>query len=186
MSSKVARSCSLCTEYRASVAVDADDKNPVLFCLLHYSIRDVKSKTGAGGTKQSTKVFDEEELSKQQEKVQEMWKGAAADVILRMYDHEKDEQKMARLSRAPDIVPQSKSAMKRKAIESPATEEMSFNDDGEFSRGESSAQHSSEAPTYSWRRGSMADSAKGIQTESFTLEISSLKLSCFLITSTSA
>ena len=167
MNSKVVRSCSLCTEYRACVAVDVDDTNAVLFCLLHYSIRDVKSANGAGGTKQSIKVFDEEELSKQQEKVQEMWKGAAADVILRMYDYEKEEQRTARLSRAPDIVPQSKSAMKRKAIESAATEETSSNDDGESSRGESSTQHSSEAPTYSWRRGSMAESTKGAQSESF-------------------
>jgi hypothetical protein len=159
MNSRIVRSCSLCTEYRACVAVDADKTNTVFFCLLHYSIRDLEGATGAGGVKHSIKMLDEEELSKQQVKVQEMWKGAAADVILWMYDCEKEEQRAARLSRAPDIVPKSKSAMKRKAIESAATEEMSSNDE------EESAEHSSAAPTYSWRRGSMADSTKGAQRE---------------------
>ena len=180
MNSTVVRSCSVCSESKACVAVDAVNTNTVLLCLLHYSIRDVKGVTGAGGTKQSIKVFDEEELSKQQLKVQEMWKGAAADVILLMYDCEKEEQRTARLSRAPDMVPQSKSAIKRKAAVSAATDETSSNDE------EQSTQDLPAAPTYSWRRGSMAESTKGAQGESFTMEMFSFELSCQSLISTSA
>ena len=144
------------------MAVDVSGSSSSHFCLLHFSISDKNCVTPAKDSKYRSRVTDQAELSKQEIKVKEMWKGAAAEVILQMFDYEKIDQKAARLAQAPAIVPRKKSVFHKRTIvtttiipkssDSKNTADLSDADDAAPS-----------APSYSWRRGSLADDIFGAQ-----------------------
>jgi hypothetical protein len=79
--------------------------------------------------------------------VKEMWKDATAEVVMQMFEFEKEEQRAARLSKAPAIIPRSITASLKRAAAAQTTASIAAID--------------SEAPTYSWRRGALADDMKG-------------------------
>jgi hypothetical protein len=93
------------------------------------------------------RVVNEVEYSKQDIKVKEMWKDATAEVVMQMFESEKEEQRAARLSQAPAIIPRSITASLKRAAAAKTTVVSTAND--------------SEVPTYSWRRGALADDLKG-------------------------
>lgn len=110
-------------------------------------------------------MTDQVELSTQEIKVKEMWKGAAAEVILQMFDYEKADQKAARLAQAPAIIPRKKSVFHKrttvtsaiisKSSDTKNTADLSDPDDTAAGAGAASG------PSYSWRRGALADDDLG-------------------------
>ena len=89
-----------------------------------------------------------------------MWKGAAAEVILQMFDYEKTDQKAARLAQAPAIVPRKKSVFHKRTIVS--TTIIPKSSDSKNTADLSDADDAAPpAPSYSWRRGTLADDKLG-------------------------
>ena len=142
------------------MAVDVTGSSTSHYCLLHFSICDKNLITPAKNSKYRCRVTDQIELSKQEIKVKEMWKGAAAEVILQMFDYEKTDQKAARLAQAPVIVPRKKSVFhKRTTVTSAIISKSSDSKNtADLIDGEDAA---SSAPSYSWRRGALADDVIG-------------------------
>ena len=160
-----ASTCCECSEYRACMAVDVSGKTPIHYCLLHFSISDKNSVTPMKNSAFRSRVTDQVELSTQEIKVKEMWKGAAAEVILQMFDYEKADQKAARLAQAPAIIPRKKSVFHKrttvtsaiisKSSDTKNTADLSDPDDTAAGAGAASG------PSYSWRRGALADDDLG-------------------------
>ena len=175
--------CCECAEFRACMAVDCASSSSTIgsnsatafggsstnlsantstthYCLLHFSISQKNSVTPTKNSRYRNRVTDQEELAKQEKKVKEMWKGAAAEVILKMFDYEKADQKAARLAQAPAIVPRKKSVFHKRTTVTSAiiTKSSDSKNTADFTDADDAAPS---APSYSWRRGAMADEVLG-------------------------
>jgi hypothetical protein len=137
----------MCTENDACIAADDSNYKISYFCVLHFSLSDSNKASKAKNARPLNKIINEAEYLKQEIKVKEMWKDATAEVVMQMFEFEKEEQRAARLSKAPAIIPRSITASLKRAAAAQTTA--------------SSTAIDSEAPTYSWRRGALADDMKG-------------------------
>lgn len=137
----------MCTENDACIAADDNNYKISYFCVLHFSLSDSNKAPKSKNSRPLNRIIDEEEYSKQEIKVKDMWKEATAEVVMQMFEFEKEEQRAARLSKAPAIIPRSITASLKRAAAGQTTT--------------SSTAKDSEVPTYSWRRGALADDLKG-------------------------
>ena len=114
--------CSVCDTTTACVVVERETSKHHL-CLLHFSIFDQKIPTFSNQKKKSaskndkkddkelslkSRIIDHKEYTLQSTEVKDIWKQATADVVLMMFECEKEEQKQARLAQAPIIVPRTR------------------------------------------------------------------------------
>ena len=156
------------------MAVDVQGKSSIHYCLLHFSICDKNSVTPIKNSAFRSRVTDQVELSRQEIKVKEMWKGAAAEVILQMFDYEKADQKAARLAQAPAIIPRKKSVFhKRTTVTSAIIPKSSDTKNTADLSDPDDAAAAASGPSYSWRRGALADDILG--TESYNWLIATCK-----------
>lgn len=148
----------MCTENDACVAAD-DSKNKIsYYCVLHFSLSENNNAAKAKNSRPTNRIINEVEYAKQEIKVKELWKEATAEVVLQMFEFEKEEQKAARLSQAPAIIPRTITASLKRAAAANPTSSSASND---------SEEADFVIPTYSWRRGALADESKGNLKEIF-------------------
>ena len=100
-----------------------------------------------------------------------MWKGAAAEVILQMFDYEKADQKAARLAQAPAIIPRKKSVFhKRTTVTSAIVSKSSdTKNTADLSDTDDTTAAASSGPSYSWRRGALAHDTLGAKSYSWLI-----------------
>lgn len=153
------------------MAVDVSGKSSSHYCLLHFSISDKNSVTPIKNSAYRSRVTDQVELSKQEIKVKDMWKGAAAEVILQMFDYEKADQKAARLAQAPAIIPRKKSVFhKRTTVTSAIVSKSSdTKNTADLSDTDDTTAAASSGPSYSWRRGALAHDTLGAKSYSWLI-----------------
>lgn len=137
----------MCSENDACIAADDNNHQISYFCVLHFSLSDSNKASKAKNSRPLNRIINEVEYSKQEIKVKELWKEATAEVVMQMFEFEKEEQRAARLAQAPAIIPRSITASLKRAAAGQPTASNTAGD--------------SEAPTYSWRRGALADDLKG-------------------------
>ena len=148
------RLCSVCRTEKACLAVDIDSTNRHL-CLLHFSICDKNIPNSTKKSQLKSRIIDKQEYSRQSIEVKDLWKEATADVILKMFEYEMEEQRQARLSEAPAIAPRSISVGARDGRdEFPSTIKSLV---PRQSSSDSPDADILATPSYAWRRGSLAE-----------------------------
>lgn len=155
-SKPVSRVCSVCSNEKACIAVDDKDFLTSYYCLLHFSICDRKLSVPAKNINPMERVINQEEYSRQEIAVKEMWKEATAELVLTMFEYEKEEQKAARLSQAPIIIPRTVNASLKKAMTASAQSSKKISTVSDRPESELSGSTVPNA-AYSWRRGVLAD-----------------------------
>lgn len=104
--------CSVCNITPACVLVEVEVTKHHL-CLLHFSLfdQDIPTSSKKSSLKEhslKSKIIDQKEHSLQAVDVKNMWKQATADVVLTMFEYEKEEQKQARIAQVPIAIPRTR------------------------------------------------------------------------------
>mmetsp|Transcript_21817 Transcript_21817/g.21106 ORF Transcript_21817/g.21106 Transcript_21817/m.21106 type:complete len:248 (-) Transcript_21817:368-1111(-) len=94
--------CSVCNKEKACVSVIIKEIKKNL-CLLHYSINDDFASKEAP----KCSIIDNKEYLVQEISVKNLWKECSADVVVKMFEYEKEEQRKARISEIPIVPPRS-------------------------------------------------------------------------------
>ena len=148
------RLCTVCSTEKACLAVDINSTTRHL-CLLHFSICDKSIPTSTKKSQLKSRVIDKLEYSRQSIEVKDLWKEATADVILKMFEYEMEEQRQARLSEAPAIAPRSVSIGARVGFDDfPSTRKSLVPRQGSSDSPDADILAT---PSYAWRRGSLAE-----------------------------
>lgn len=95
--------CSVCSKDKACVSVLVKEVKKNL-CLLHYSIH---NDINDGVDPLKCSIIDNKEYLIQDKYVKNLWKECCGDVVVKMFEYEKEEQKKTRLSQVIPIVPRS-------------------------------------------------------------------------------
>ena len=167
LSAQVKKFCSVCSGTKACVVVDVDNVKRNL-CLLHFSIADKNIPTSSKKSQLKSSIIDQQEYLKQSIEVKDLWKEATADVILKMFEYEKEEQKQARLSTVPVSIPRNINALSRQENDdadspsfpsSSSSYKQTISKEGSLDLKDSKddMKNIPDAPSYAWRRGSLAD-----------------------------
>lgn len=144
------RFCTVCSNEKACITVDIDTSKKYL-CLLHFSIFDKDIPTSTKKSQLKSSILDQVEYSRQSIEVKDLWKEATADVILKMFEYEVEEQRQARLSEVPAILPRTIRNDDRSIVSVPNVGESSVH------REASSDADILPAPSYAWRRGLLSE-----------------------------